>query len=182
MLGHMSEYFSDFWKFILSSIRCTIQNFQTCDRFCYSLYVGMPLPTDLEDWAIGEGIFSDCSSRSCSSTTVKSTEIADHEYQGALDDWKNAAHPHPWTCSASPWSASYYSPLPSLLSSLTGRRSSLSWRLRSTSTISRTWSLFMSWRQHQIQKVQMLPLHLLSAEHFPIAGWVIYRSVYGSWW
>ena len=25
-------------------------------------YVGMPLPTDLEDWAISEGILSDCSS------------------------------------------------------------------------------------------------------------------------
>ena len=30
-------------------------------------YVGMPLPTDLEDWAISEGILSDCSSRSCRS-------------------------------------------------------------------------------------------------------------------
>ena len=29
---------------------------------------------------------SDCSSRSCRSTTVKSAEIADREYQGALDD------------------------------------------------------------------------------------------------
>ena len=49
-------------------------------------YVGMPLLTDLEDWAISEGILSDCSSRSCRSTTVKSAEIADHEYQGVLDD------------------------------------------------------------------------------------------------
>ena len=38
MLGHMSKYFSDFWIFIISYIRCTIQNFQTCNRFCCSLY------------------------------------------------------------------------------------------------------------------------------------------------
>src|SRR6266481_2914164 len=38
MLEHMSEYLYDFTEFIFASIRCTIPNFQTCERFCCSLY------------------------------------------------------------------------------------------------------------------------------------------------
>ena len=38
MIGHLGKYLCNFSHFILPSIRCTIQNFQTCERFCCSLY------------------------------------------------------------------------------------------------------------------------------------------------
>ena len=46
MIGHIGEYMYNFSHFILPSVRCTIQNFQTCEWFCCSLYT-VPWKTSL---------------------------------------------------------------------------------------------------------------------------------------
>ena len=50
MIGHISEYLYNFSHFILPSIRCTIQNFQTCEQFCCSLYI-LSMLTPLHLWS-----------------------------------------------------------------------------------------------------------------------------------